>query len=452
MKQKRILVVEDERIVADDVRMSLERLGYEVSGTAVSGEEAIKKAKKFRPDLVLMDIVLEGEMDGIEATSVIRSSFNIPVVYLTAYADEKTLERAKITEPYGYILKPFDDRDLRTIIEIALYKHKMGNVLKESEERYRSLVDSVHDAIYILASDGFQYVNPAFERLTGRKKKEICSKQFNFLNIIHPDDKKLIKEKEKTKKRGKKVPRYEFRIISKDGDVKMVGADTAIIGKNEKAKEMGILRIITEPKQEEKKRQQSSKRLQTALEETVNALASALERRDPYSAGHQHQVANLARAIAKEMELPDEQLEAIYLAGTIHDIGKISIPADILNKPSPLNGVEIEIIKSHTQVSHDILKEMNFAWPVAKIVLQHHERMDGSGYPAGLSGDQITIEARILALSDVIVAMSSSRPYRPAFSMDKILEEISKNKGILYDPKAVDAFLKLHSENQFKFE
>jgi PAS domain S-box-containing protein/putative nucleotidyltransferase with HDIG domain len=452
MKKKQILVVEDERIVADDVRMSLERLGYEVSGTAVSGEEAIEKAKKFRPDLVLMDIVLEGKMDGIKATSVIRSRFNIPVVYLTAYADERTLERAKITEPYGYILKPFDDRDLHTIIEIALYKHKMGNILKESEERYRSLVDSAHDAIYILTSGGFQYVNPAFERLSGRKRDEICSQQFSFLNIIHPDDRKLIKEKEKTKKRETEAPKYKFRIISKDGEVKLVEANTVLIGKNEGAKEIGILRVITEPQKEKIKSQQSSERLQTALGETVNALASALQRRDPYFAGHQHQVANLARAIAKEMDLPDEQIEAVYLAGTIHDIGKISIPADILNKPSPLSNVEMEIIKNHTQVSHDILKEISFPWPVAEIVLQHHERMDGSGYPAGLSGDRITIEARILALSDVIVAMSSSRPYRPAFSMDEILEEISKNKGALYDPKAVDAFLKLHSEKPFQFE
>jgi len=450
--KKQIFIVEDERIVADDVRMSLERLGYGVSGIAYSGEEAIRIAENDHPDLILMDIVLEGEMDGIKATSIIRSRFNIPVVYLTAYADEKTLERAKITEPFGYILKPFEDNDLHTIIEIALYKHKMGNVLKESEERYRSMVDSAHDAIYILASDSIQYVNLAFETLTGRKKREICSKQFNFLNIIHPDDKELVKEKENSKKRGKEIPKYEFRIISKDGEVKVVEANKVIIGKNEGTKEIGILRDITESKQEEKNLPRSAEKLQTALKETVNALASAFEMRDPYSAGHQHQVANLARSIAKEMGLPYEQIEAIYLAGTIHDIGKISIPSEILNKPTPLSGVEMELIKNHTQVSHDILKKINFPWPVAKIVLQHHERMDGSGYPAGLSGSQITKEARILALSDVVVAMNSTRPYRPAFSMDKILEEISQNKGILYDPKVADIFLKLHSEKQLKFE
>ena len=450
--KKQIFIVEDERIVADDVRMSLERLGYGVSGIAYSGEEAIRIAENDHPDLILMDIVLEGEMDGIKATSIIRSRFNIPVVYLTAYADEKTLERAKITEPFGYILKPFEDNDLHTIIEIALYKHKMGNVLKENEERYRSMVDSAHDAIYILTSDSIQYANPAFERLTGLKKEELCRKEFNFSNIIHPDDKSLVKEKENPKKRGKEIPKYEFRIISKDGEVKVVEANKVIIGKNEGTKEIGILRDITESKQEEKNLPRSAEKLQTALKETVNALASAFEMRDPYSAGHQHQVANLARSIAKEMGLPYEQIEAIYLAGTIHDIGKISIPSEILNKPTPLSGVEMELIKNHTQVSHDILKKINFPWPVAKIVLQHHERMDGSGYPAGLSGSQITKEARILALSDVVVAMNSTRPYRPAFSMDKILEEISQNKGILYDPKVADIFLKLHSEKQLKFE
>ena len=167
MKTRQILVVEDERIVADDIKMILQRLGYVVSGMASSGEEAVKKAEEIHPDLVLMDIVLEGKMDGVESASIIRYRFDIPVVYLTAYSDKKTLERAKVTEPFGYILKPFKDRDLYTTIEMALYTHKMGNMLKESEERFQNLIDNAHDAIYIIAPFGFQYANPAFEKLTG---------------------------------------------------------------------------------------------------------------------------------------------------------------------------------------------------------------------------------------------------------------------------------------------
>ena len=231
--------------------MRLQKLGYAVPGVAFSGDEAVKKAESMQPDLVLMDIVLEGKMDGVESASIIRYRFDIPVVYLTAYSDKKTLERAKVTEPFGYILKPFKDRDLYTIIEMALYTHKMGNMLKESEERFPNLIDNAHYAIYIIAPYGFQYTNPAFEKLTGWKKEELRNRKFNFLNIVHPDDKKLIMEK--AKKRGKEEQiSYEFRIIPKDGEERIVEANTVNIGKKREAKEMGILRDITERKKAEK--------------------------------------------------------------------------------------------------------------------------------------------------------------------------------------------------------
>jgi len=151
MKKKRILIVEDERIVVDDIKISLGRLGYDVCGIAASGLEAIKKAKEMRPDIVLMDIVLKGKMDGIEAAQKIRTRFDIPVIYLTAYADDKTLARAKVTEPFGYILKPFEDRDVHSSIEMGLYRNKTRSLLKESEMRYRGVVENAHDAIYIRA-------------------------------------------------------------------------------------------------------------------------------------------------------------------------------------------------------------------------------------------------------------------------------------------------------------
>jgi len=188
------------------------------------------------------------------------------------------------------------------------------------------------------------------------------------------------------------------------------------------------------------------------LEETVNALASAVEMRDSYTAGHQRRVAQLACAVARETDLPDDQIEAIYMAGLIHDIGKISVPADILLKPSRLSEMEMNLIKTHPQVSFDILKDIEFPWPVAHIVLQHHERMDGSGYPHGLSGEDILLEARILAIADVVEAMASHRPYRPALGIDKALDEISKNKGILYDSAVVNACTKILAEQGFDLD
>jgi HD-GYP domain-containing protein (c-di-GMP phosphodiesterase class II) len=174
--------------------------------------------------------------------------------------------------------------------------------------------------------------------------------------------------------------------------------------------------------------------------------------RDPYTSGHQQRVSDLARTIATDMGLSKEKIEAIRVAGTIHDLGKISIPNDILTNPSCLTNDEFGIIKTHSQVGYDVLKAVDLPGSVDQIVLQHHERMDGSGYPSGLKGKDILIEARILAVADVVEAMASHRPYRPAPGIDSALREISKNKGILYDPEVVDTCLKLFTEKGFSFQ
>ena len=191
MKKKQILIVEDEQIVADDIKTIVRKLGYAVSATAFSGKEAVNKAKKKRPDLALVDIVLKGDMDGVDLASVLRSRFNIPFVYLTAYADDKTLERAKISEPFGYILKPFEERNLHITIEMALYKHKMENLLKRSEERYRSLYSTMnegvclHEIIYNGSGDAKDYriadVNPAFESIIGLEREKIVGRKASEL-------------------------------------------------------------------------------------------------------------------------------------------------------------------------------------------------------------------------------------------------------------------------------
>ncbi len=191
--------------------------------------------------------------------------------------------------------------------------------------------------------------------------------------------------------------------------------------------------------------------LRKTLEDTIRVVGLTTEMRDPYTAKHQQQVTTLACAIAREMSIPEERIEGIHAAGLMHDIGKISIPAEILTKPAELTDLEFGLIKTHPQVAYDILRGIEFPWPIADIVLQHHERMDGSGYPNGLKGDEIMLEARILAVADVVEAMSSHRPYRPARGLDKAIEEIKENAGKLYDPKIVDACLKLFANGVFKF-
>jgi putative nucleotidyltransferase with HDIG domain len=196
----------------------------------------------------------------------------------------------------------------------------------------------------------------------------------------------------------------------------------------------------------------SYQKLQKAIKSTIQAIALILEKRDPYTAGHQKRMTKLTCAIAEEISLSKDKIEGLYIAGILHDIGKINVPTEILSKPGRLSEIELSLIQTHPQVGSDILKGMDLPEEVSAIVLQHHERMDGSGYPAGLSGEAILLEARILAVADVVEAMASHRPYRPALGLDKALEEITKNKGKLYDPEVVDACWKLFKEKGFKFE
>lgn len=188
----------------------------------------------------------------------------------------------------------------------------------------------------------------------------------------------------------------------------------------------------------------SYEKAQIILDGTVKTMSKIVETRDPYTSGHEAKVAIISCKIAEEMRLPKEQIEAIYIAATLHDIGKIAVPSEILTKPGRLSDLEMEIIKTHCRVAHDILKTIKFPYPVADIILQHHERMDGSGYPQSLKGESILLEARIIGTADVIDAMASHRPYRPALGVDVAMEEILRCKGKLYDHAIVDACLKIY--------
>ena len=208
-----------------------------------------------------------------------------------------------------------------------------------------------------------------------------------------------------------------------------------------------ILRNVKLSESLYKELKQSSDKIKTNIEETIHAMAMTVEMRDPYTAGHQRQVANLASAIAEKMGISREQIDSIQLAGTIHDIGKMQVPTEILSKCGKLTELEFDMIKTHSQAGYDILKTIEFQWPIAEFVLQHHERMDGSGYPSGLNGENIHIETRILSVADVVDAIVPHRPYRPALGIEKAQEEIFNNRGILYDSNVVDACLSITSKN-----
>ena len=209
--------------------------------------------------------------------------------------------------------------------------------------------------------------------------------------------------------------------------------------------------LAIEIKKAQDERQKAERRLRESLNRTIEAMAIAIEKRDPYTAGHQRRVAELSVAIAREMGLSGDRIEGIRFGAMIHDIGKIQVPLEILSKPGRLTEAEYEIIKTHPEAGYEIIKEIEFPWPIDKIVLQHHERLDGSGYPAGLKDGEISLEARIVAVADVVEAMSSHRPYRPAVGVEEALKEIEKFKGKYYDPDVVDACIRIFREKGFRF-
>ncbi len=210
-------------------------------------------------------------------------------------------------------------------------------------------------------------------------------------------------------------------------------------------------RELAERKRAEQESKQYSEKLQELIGNITKAIALTAEMRDPYTSGHQLRVTQLACAISKEMGLSKEMIAGIRVAGSLHDIGKMYIPSEILTKPGELTEIEFDMIRTHPEAGYSIVKMIDFPWPVAQIVLQHHERMDGSGYPAGLFAEDILLESRILGVADVVEAMASHRPYRPALGIDKALAEIAQKRGSLYDPEVVDVCLKLFGEKKFKF-
>jgi PAS domain S-box-containing protein len=269
--------------------------------------------------------------------------------------------------------------------------------------------------------------------------------------FIFPDDQDFYYLRRKQLFETVEPQTSELRMIKKDGTALWVHMAARAV---QDAKGEFVLHIviadITERKLAEKQLQDTLENLRKAVGTTIQVLTSTVETRDPYTAGHQTRSADLARAIGTELELPQEKIDAIRIAGSIHDIGKLSIPAEILSKPTNLSDIEFSLIKEHARQGYEMLKDVESPWPLAEIVYQHHERMDGSGYPRNLKGEEICIEARILAVADVVEAMASHRPYRPGLGINKALEEIEKNRGTIYDNAVADACLRLFREKGFQ--
>ena len=312
-----------------------------------------------------------------------------------------------------------------------------------AETKYATNVETALDGFSITDLKGqFIYVNDSYCRMTGHSREELLA-----MSIL---DVEAIEKRDETAQHIKRIieqgyDRFETRHRCKDGRIIELEI-SAKYSDVEGGQFVILIRDITERKRDEEEIKQSHDRLQKALESIIWATAATVEARDPYTAGHQQRVTNISLVIANEMRLSEEKKQEIRMAGMVHDLGKVCIPAEILSKPGKLNSVEFSMVKMHPQAGHDIFKNVDLPWPIADILLQHHERLDGSGYPRRLKGKDILLAARIIAVADVVEAMASHRPYRPALGIDKALEEISDKRGILYDPDVVDACLSLFKE------
>ncbi|MBN1253750.1 MAG: PAS domain S-box protein [Deltaproteobacteria bacterium] len=321
------------------------------------------------------------------------------------------------------------------------------NELRESEERFRIFADEVaFEGLVVHDKGKILDVNRQFAEMHGYEISELFEID-TFFAVAPKSRDRVLKHIQE----GYEKP-YEAIALRKDGSTFPMEISAKKIPYHGKMVRAAAIRDITERKQAEEQLQESYKQLQNTFITTVNALASTVEMKDQYTAGHQPRVSHLASNIAEEMGLSQKQIESIRMAGLIHDIGKIIVPAEILNKPGPLTDIQYEMVKMHPRAGFDILKGIKFPWPVAQIIFQHHELMDGTGYPQGLAGDQIMLEARVLTVANVVEAMTSHRPYRAAHDITAALDEIKQHKRVLYDPDVVDACLRLFNEKGFTLD
>ncbi len=337
------------------------------------------------------------------------------------------------------------------LLDVTQRKQAEKN-LQESEEKFRTIFNKASDGILIADATTKKFVqgNNTICSMLGYPQEEIIS--LGIHDIHPPDDlSHVLDEFEKQAKR-EKVLAEGLPLLRKDGSIFYADISSTPLTIEGRLYLVGIFRDITERKQAEEQLRHTLDSLRKSFGTIIQVMVSAVEVRDPYTAGHQIRSAHLARAIATEMGLSQDIIEAIRMAGPIHDIGKLSIPAEILSKPTKLTEIEFSLIKEHARTGYEMLKDVESPWPLAEIVYQHHERMDGSGYPRNLRGDEILIEARILSVADIVEAMASHRPYRPGLGIEVALNEIEKNRGTLYDITVADACLRLFREKGFQFE
>ena len=346
------------------------------------------------------------------------------------------------------LVRGADGRPLHFVSIINDVSHERGEEARrrELELRFRQVTENIRDVFWLTnpANDETLYVSPAYESIWGQPIAELNRHPKSWMESIHPDDRERVVEAVRTRQMSGDYDE-RFRIVREDGGIRWI-RDRAFPVRDERNRIVriaGIAEDITESERAAEELRGMIAKLKRAVHSTIEVISTMGELRDPYTHGHEHRVGEIATAIATEMGLHADSIEAVRIAGHLHDVGKIAVPVEILSRPTRLSPNEFAIVKEHAQKGYEILKGIDFPWPVAEAVWQHHERLDGSGYPRALERDAIIVEARILAVADTVEAIASHRPYRASLGLDAALEEIERNRGRLFDSTVVDACLRL---------
>jgi PAS domain S-box-containing protein len=456
-----VLVVEDWEDDAIFLLRELRRGGFEPYFERVETAPAMKAALDKRNwDIVIADHQLPqfSAPAALELSKKMKD--DLPFIILSGSIGDDVAVEAMKAGAHDYIMKdnisklvPAIDRALQEVKERRERK-RAEEALHESEEKFSTLFQNAHDMIFLFEIDEngapgrFVEVNEVTCKKLGYNREELM--QMTPINLELEEQHGGFWKEKKLFTRGHFS--YETNYVTRDARIIPVEVSSHFVTLKHLKMVLSICRDITERKQAENELKESLVKIQGAMEGIILVTAKTVEMRDPYTAGHQRSVSKLACAIAQEMELSEADIYGVRLASEIHDLGKIYVPAEILSKPGKISEIEMEMIRTHPRVGFDILKMIDFPWPIAKFVAQHHERLNGSGYPHGLKGDEIILGARILAVADVVDAMASHRPYRPALGVERSLDEISKNSAVLYDAKVVDACLRIFKEGSIDLE
>lgn len=461
----RVLIVDDEESIRTSLGAFATKDGHTVS-LASTAAEALGFLQEEPFDVVVTDIILP-RRTGVELLGDIREiQPNAQVIMITGEPEVKTASEAVRKGAFDYLAKPISresitrtvlaaaekksliDANLRLEEENRTYRKRLEHLvdqrthqLHDSEDRYRALFANIADPVFVFDDETHRFVD-CNKSVLDRYGCTLEELRTMTPEDLHPPEERQQVAASITNDKELSLKRYTH--VTKGGVKFPVEIHTADVEYEGRKAWISIARDITEPMKAEEA-------LRASLWGTIHAIAATTESRDPYTAGHQRKVTELAVAIGRELGFDADRLESLQIAGLMHDIGKIAIPAEILSKPTRLTDTEMALIRAHPQMAYDILKNVEFPRAVATFVLQHHERLDGSGYPKGLTGEQIHLEARIIAVADVVEAISSHRPYRPALGLDVAFEEIESRSGTAYDADVVTACLRLFSEGGFAF-